>query len=158
MSKYVPDASSRKWVLIATTRTGRDENYHTNQPKKCIFCEGNEDLTPQEVYRTGIGQPNTRGWKVRVLANKFPITDIHEVVIHSPHHEHDFEEFHHSQSEEVLRVYRDRFMKYCAQGQVLIFNNHGAHAGASQAHPHSQIVVIPNQINLDSLTREPVKN
>jgi UDPglucose--hexose-1-phosphate uridylyltransferase len=31
-------------------------------------------------------------------------------------------------------------------------------AGASLKHPHSQIVVVPNQINLDAITIEPVKN
>jgi len=41
---------------------------------------------------------------------------------------------------------------------VLIFCNHGYHAGASLAHPHSQLVVVPKQINLDSLSREPINN
>jgi UDPglucose--hexose-1-phosphate uridylyltransferase len=41
---------------------------------------------------------------------------------------------------------------------VLIFCNHGHHAGASIDHPHSQLVVLPFQINLDTLTREPYNN
>ena len=40
----------------------------------------------------------------------------------------------------------------------MIFCNHGEHSGASLTHPHSQIVVIPSQINLDTLTREPLNN
>ena len=43
-------------------------------------------------------------------------------------------------------------------GQVYIFCNHGEHAGASLTHPHSQLVVIPSQINLDALVREPLNN
>jgi len=62
------------------------------------------------------------------------------------------------QVQKILSVYRDRYRAHEAEGQVLIFCNHGKKAGASLSHPHSQLVVIPNQINLDSLTIEPLKN
>lgn len=158
MSKYVPDSSTRRWVILSDNRTKRGNNIVHHKSHACIFCEGHENLTPDEVYRLGAGHPNTPNWKVRVIKNKYPITDIHEVVIHSPNHDHDFEQFHHTQSENVFDVYRARFNEHSHHGQVMIFNNHGEHAGASQAHPHSQIVVIPHQINLDTLKREPVEN
>ena len=58
----------------------------------------------------------------------------------------------------ILTVYRDRFLAHDQNGQVLIFCNHGEHAGASLKHPHSQLAVIPRQINLDTLVREPITN
>jgi len=157
MSKYVPDSTTKLWVVIASTRTDRGENNH-QKSHGCIFCEGHEHFSPQEVYRLGPGHPNTPEWHVRVLQNKYPITDIHEVVIHSPDHEKDFEQFTHVQSERVITVFKDRFNEHKNAGQVLIFNNHGLHAGASQTHPHSQIAVFPRQIELGMLARQAVQN
>jgi len=123
-----------------------------------VFCPGNEKLTSEEVYRIGAGEKNENGWKVRVILNKFPITDLHEVVIHSPSDEGDLFEYSQEQVEAILHAYKDRFNYYREKGQVLIFCNHGEHAGASIAHPHSQIVVLPTHISLDSLAREPMNN
>ena len=161
MTKYVPDISSRRWVIVSAQRAARpDQNGHGKDKKKveCVFCPGNEKLTSEEVYRVGEGERNEKGWKVRVILNKFPITDLHEVVIHSPSDTEDLFEYSQSQVESILHAYRDRFNFYRKRGQVLIFCNHGEHAGASIKHPHSQIVVLPPQINLDSLTREPKNN
>jgi UDPglucose--hexose-1-phosphate uridylyltransferase len=58
----------------------------------------------------------------------------------------------------ILTCYRDRYRAHEGDGQVLIFCNHGVQAGASLTHPHSQLVVVPKQINLDSLSREPLNN
>ncbi len=159
MTKYVPDISSKRWVIVSSQRVARpDDNHHTGKKNVCIFCSGNEKLTSDEVYRIGEGEKNKKGWQVRVITNKYPITDLHEVVIHTPSHEQDIYEFPQSQVEKILQAYRDRFNVHRTQGQVLIFCNHGEHAGASIKHPHSQIVVLPPQINLDSLTREPMNN
>lgn len=161
MTKYVPDISSRRWVIVSAQRAARpDQNGHSKDKKKvsCVFCPGNEKLTSEEVYRIGEGEKNEKGWKVRVILNKFPITDLHEVVIHSPSDTEDLYEYSQVHVESILHAYRDRFNFYRKRGQVLIFCNHGEHAGASIKHPHSQIVVLPPQINLDSLTREPMNN
>jgi UDPglucose--hexose-1-phosphate uridylyltransferase len=95
---------------------------------------------------------------VRVVPNKYTITDIHEVIIHSPSCADDVDTLPVDQVQKVFTAYRDRYRAHESDGQVLIFCNHGASAGASLKHPHSQLVVIPNQINLDSLTIEPFKN
>ena len=161
MTKYVPDISSRRWVIVSAQRASRpDQNGRSKDKKKveCVFCPGNEKLTSEEVYRIGAGEKNEKGWKVRVILNKFPITDLHEVVIHAPSDTEDLYEYSQAQVESILHAYRDRFNFYRKKGQVLIFCNHGEHAGASIKHPHSQIVVLPPQINLDSLTREPKNN
>ena len=158
MSKFVPDISSKRWVIISPSRIKRPDENGNRKKKKCIFCPGNESLTPDEIYRLGPGEPNTPGWKVRVIKNKYPIADIHEVIIHSPHEEHDIEALPLAQVSNLFKTYRERFNTHRKQGQVLIFCNHGEHAGASIEHPHSQLVVIPSQINFDTLSREPMNN
>jgi UDPglucose--hexose-1-phosphate uridylyltransferase len=163
MAKYVPDIKTQRWVVISPTRTSRPaDTVHREVPqsgtKWCPFCPGNESLTPPEVYRIGAGEKDGPGWQVRVVPNKYPITDIHEVFIHSASHT---DNIHILSVEQVVRIftcYRDRYRAHDSDGQVLIFCNHGYHAGASLAHPHSQLVVVPKQINLDALSREPIIN
>lgn len=158
MAKYVPDINTKRWVVIAAARTKRPDDAAYKQTTGCPFCSGNERATPPEVYRIGSGEKDGTGWDVRVVPNLYPVTDIHEVIIHSPDHEKDLEDLPVSQVTKVLVVYRDRFRAHEAGGQVMIFCNHGFHAGASLAHPHSQLVVVPKQINLDALEREPIAN
>lgn len=159
MSRYVPDISTHRWVIIAADRVNRPDSKQ-EEPKYegCIFCEGNEKFTSEEVFRIGEGNANEKGWKTRVIKNKYPITDIHEVIIHSPDHEKDIENMHVSQVENIFKTYRARFNEYSPDAQALIFCNHGSHAGASMAHPHSQLVVLPQQINIDALLREPLQH
>lgn len=156
MSKYVPDVASKRWVIISSQRIGRPENNGNDSRTVCPFCPGNEKLTSDEVMRLGGHDENT--WKVRVIKNKYPITDFHEVVIHSPDCDKDIENLSLSDASLIFHAYRERYNFYQKKGQVLIFCNHGEHAGASIKHPHSQIVVIPGQINLDALSREPLNN
>jgi UDPglucose--hexose-1-phosphate uridylyltransferase len=162
MAKYVPDVKTQRWVIIAPARSQRPDQSHAVHPealaKGCAFCAGNESLTPPEVYRIGSGGKNEPGWQVRVVPNKYTITDIHEVIIHSPSHNDDLEHLPVDQVTMILTAYRDRYRAHESDGQVIIFCNHGFHAGASLTHPHSQLVVVPKQINLDSLSREPVAN
>lgn len=162
MAKYVPDVVSRRWVIISPSRSVRpDETSKKSKKSKkhvCNFCPGNEKNTPDEVLRFGKGESGKPGWLVRVIPNKYPITDFHEVIINSPNHTLDIAKMQRKQVMLILKAYRERFNFYRKQGQVLIFCNHGVEAGASIDHPHSQLVVIPNQINLDTLTREPINN
>jgi UDPglucose--hexose-1-phosphate uridylyltransferase len=158
MARYVPDVLSRRWVIISPQRINRPEDVSVTKEKVCPFCEGNEKMTPAEVYRIGEDNPNGPGWKVRVIPNKYPITDYHEVIIHSPDHQRDIEDLPLEHISYIFKAYRERFNFHHKKGQVLIFDNHGQHSGASLTHPHSQLVVIPFQIELDTLSREPINN
>lgn len=160
MAKYVPDIKTQRWVIMAQARVSRptDDSGEEKNLSVCPFCPGNEALTPPEVYRLGPGDRDTPGWQVRVVPNKFPITDVHEVIIHSPDDTKDIEGLPVEQVVRIVTTYRDRYRAHSGDGQVLIFCNHGFHAGASLSHPHSQLVVVPKQINLDALTREPIAN
>jgi len=171
MAKYVPDIKTQRWVIISGSRTKRPQEKpetvdatdttevrSVEKKRVCPFCAGNEALTPPEVYRIGRGESNGVGWDVRVVPNLFPITDIHEVIIHSPSDTDDIEEMNLDQVTKIFTCYRDRYRINQEFGQVMIFCNHGLGAGASLRHPHSQLVVVPNQINLDAVEMEPINN
>lgn len=148
-------------MILSPQRFSRPEDETVGGKRKkrvCVFCEGNEYLTPSEVLRYGGGEKDKPGWKVRVIPNKYPITDVHEVFIHTPEKDKDIENLPPSHVQLIFRAYRERYNFYRKRGHVMIFANHGTHAGASLSHGHSQLVVIPGQINLDTLTREPIKN
>lgn len=157
MAKFVPDISTRRWVIIAAARGKRPQEALAS-PVKCPFDSGNEATSGPEVYRLGEGAPETPGWKVRAIANRYPITDFHEVIIHNPDHKRDVDELPLEAVVDVFAAYRDRYNFHSKHGQVMIFCNHGMEAGASLSHPHSQLVVVPSQINLDTLMREPITN
>jgi len=161
MAKYVPDVKTQRWVIIASARTSRPHTViktDTSVPKVCPFCAGNEHLTPPETYRIGGGDRDGIGWEVRVVPNKFPITDTHEVIIHSSSHTDNIDSLSLDQVKKIVKTYQERYKTHSETGQVIIFCNHGVHAGASLDHPHTQLVVVPKQINLDALSREPITN
>lgn len=163
MAKFVPDIKTQRWIVISTNRVRRpdtSQNLTPDKPRSTIdpFAEGNEYVTPPEVFRIGDGEANKQGWKVRVVPNKYPITDLHEVIIHSPDPVKDIEDLPIDHVGLILQAYKQRYQFHRHDGQVLIFCNHGVLSGASLAHPHSQLVVIPRQINLDALALEPVNN
>lgn len=162
MAKFVPDIKSNRWVIISPGRVSRSYDNLPSPPRSgdptCPFEPGTEALN-REIYRVG-GQPGDPNWRIRVIANKYPITDVHEVIIHGPEHDKDIDEMPLSQVELILATYRQRYNYHVSNqhGQVLIFNNHDIHAGASISHPHSQLVVVPRQINMDAIPKEPVQN
>ena len=134
----------------------------------CPFCYGNESKTPPEVLqygRNGSG-PNTPGWQVRVVPNKFPALGIegdldregeglfdrmngvgaHEVIIETPDHRSTLATMTEKQIEDVLWAFRDRMLDLKNDKRfryILIFKNHGEAAGASLEHPHSQLIALP---------------
>lgn len=160
MAKYVPDVTTNRWIVIAESRLKRpkDTKPSPNAVKVCIFCPGMEKIPGEEIFRLGAGAAYEPGWKVRVIKNKYPITDFHEVIIHSPDDIKDIDQLQIEQVVLILKTFRNRFNANKENGHVLIFNNVGEAAGASIRHPHSQLVVVPKQINLDSLTIEPTVN
>jgi UDPglucose--hexose-1-phosphate uridylyltransferase len=111
-------------------------------------------MTPPEVYRTGEGEPDTPGWRTRVVPNLYPIvggadagpgaTGAHEVVVLSPSHTESFAQLDERQAIEVFRVLRDRARHHLDAGHtfVQIAINHGRAAGASIEHPHAQLVAL----------------
>ena len=156
MVKYIHNVDKMRWLVSNPARlhrTGMD-----GKPFRCPFCPSNEADTPPESHRFGVGVANGPGWQVRVVPNKFNITDIHEVVIHSPDHEKTIDELSLSQVELIIKAYKERFNALKEKGQVYIFCNHSLASGASLIHPHSQIVVVPPDVKTSTLEVMPVVN
>src|SRR5205807_2511771 len=167
------DPITGRWVIISTERGKRPndflrESVIPREEKNCPFCAGNESRTPPEilVYGRNGGGPNTPGWSIRVVPNKFPALGIegeldregeglfdkmngigaHEVVIESPNHLATLATLPERSVEDVLWGYRDRMLDLKNDKRfryILIFKNHGEAAGATIDHPHSQLIALP---------------
>jgi UDPglucose--hexose-1-phosphate uridylyltransferase len=173
MSELRRDPVDGRWVIIASERRKRPVDFHTREYEEdtagtCPFCEGREAETPAEIFavREPDGEPDTPGWQVRVIPNKYPAlrieseieregvgyfdkmsgTGAHEVVIETPDHYKLRSRMSLKELENVFRAYRERIvdlkndprMKY-----VMVFKNYGEAAGASLAHPHAQLIALP---------------
>lgn len=143
--KFVKNPVSGTWTISAPRRSERpDEGRHASV---CPFCAGQEGLST-EVYRVPVGE-NVTDWSVRVINNKFPFTPHHEVIIHSQDHQRNFDMLPQMQVELILHTFRQRYNLHSEHGQVYIFHNHGHNAGESLHHPHSQLAVVPFNVELD---------
>ncbi|HIK15622.1 MAG TPA: galactose-1-phosphate uridylyltransferase [Leptolyngbyaceae cyanobacterium M33_DOE_097] len=182
--RYNPITSD--WVIIATERAKRPHEFIQTDREKlivpayrpdCPFCFGNEDHTPDEIYRLC----NDQGWRVRIVSNKYPalssegerqwirrgffrtVTGVghHDVVIEHPDHNAAIAGMNAEDVLNILRVYRTRYQELRQDPRVkaiVIFKNHGMEAGTSLEHPHSQIAatpIVPTQFRdrLDMATR-----
>ena len=154
--RYISDFSKTRWMVSNPDRLSRTSM--DGKPFRCPFCPGAESDTPPEVYRVGGGEANKTGWTVRVIPNLFPITDVHEVVIHSPNHNKNIEDLTLDEVEEILKVYVNRFNFLKTKGKVFIFCNQSLTSGASLIHPHSQITVVPSGIPTETLPVQPIVN
>lgn len=167
------DPITGRWVIISTERSKRPtafvrESVTIRGPIPCVFCPGNEGKTPPEllVYGRNGGAPNTPGWALRVVPNKFPALGIegnldregdglfdkmngvgaHEVVIETPDHKSSFSSLADKAVEDVFSAFRDRMADLKNDRRfryILLFKNHGEAAGASLEHSHSQLIALP---------------
>ena len=172
MPELRKDPIHGRWVIISTERSRRPSDFATEERRSiggfCPLCEGNEDRTPPEVlaFRENGTPPNSPGWTLRVVPNKFPALRIegeldregegiydkmngigaHEVVIETPRHEETLATLPLKDVTNVLLAYRERTVDLRRDQRlryVLVFKNHGLSAGASLEHSHSQIIALP---------------
>jgi len=161
-----------RWVIISTERGRRPSDFAAVREERkggfCPFCPGNEDKTPPEIWVVGRdgGEPNTPGWTLRVIPNKFPALQVegdlerrgvgmfdmmngigaHEVIVETPDHEQSLADLSPEEVRDVLRacVARITDLKRDIRFRcILIFKNHGVAAGASLEHTHSQLIATP---------------
>ncbi len=169
-----------RWVIISTERAKRPKDFifqpeeRRLTPKECPFCPGNEKATPPEIFafRARGTEPNTPGWSLRVVSNKFPALRIegelnrrgegiydrvngigaHEVIIESPDHACDLADLAPADFANVVLAFQKRISDLKQDPRfrfVMVFKNSGAAAGASLEHSHSQLIatpVVPKQV------------
>lgn len=134
----------------------------------CPFCEGNEESTPPEVFsqRSNNSAPNSPGWSVRVVPNKFSVFDLdgvweknqtgiyynyyglgrQEVIIETPEHGVDWHDYKREKIAEILQVIRQRYNDLARDARIKyiqVYKNRGIFAGASLEHSHSQMIGLP---------------
>ena len=174
-------------IYAATRRTRPHDAHRAIDEKEgqpahvptCPFCPGNEHMTPPTLLQLPEGNVP---WHVRAFANKFPILSPndgrgetlahsnvyisaagyghHEVVVETPYHNEDLAHMPRERAEAVIEACRRRYLDVRADERVqsvFLFRNHGIGAGASLAHPHSQVIgtdVIPLRVReRESATR-----
>lgn len=177
MPELRKDPVTREWVIIAVERAKRPSDFaflentcpddRPEWSENCPFCPGNEARTPPEVlaYRKQ-GAPNTPGWWIRVVSNRYPALAIegglnkagrglydtmngvgaHEVIIETPSHNKNLARIEESAIADLVWAWRDRYLDLRKDRRfqyIVIFRNQGELAGASLVHPHCQLVATP---------------
>ncbi len=169
--------ASGEWVIFAPARGKRPRDFSQQAAKSslpeheanCPFCVGNDNMLPGILLQ--MDEPNN-GWKTRVVPNKFaalsstadtrrydvgmytamPGYGIHEVIIEHPQHNQDISTMPLDDVKLVIETYHKRYLQIMQEHKnmlPLLFRNHGARAGTSLIHPHSQLIVtgfVPNHI------------
>lgn len=171
MPKLRQDPTTKEWVIFATERAKRPDDFRTPDPgadhqtSPCPFCPGNEAATPPAVLT--LSDQDSSAWSVRVVPNKFAAlapgtaskpkqigtlyhemdgVGAHEVIVDTPKHDTHLALLTEPEVFDVLRAYRERFQSLSKKPGVkliMIFKNHGSSAGTSLEHPHSQLLATP---------------
>jgi UDPglucose--hexose-1-phosphate uridylyltransferase len=133
-------------------------NIKTQEPAVLAYFKGKEVYFQKGTF--------PKKWSTIVIPNKYPAllpyksleakkegkfyqkinaVGFCELVITKDHAKH-FPHFSTEVIKEVFDVYQDRYLALMNKrfvNYVSIFHNHGLEAGASQPHPHSQIITTP---------------
>jgi UDPglucose--hexose-1-phosphate uridylyltransferase len=145
MPEYRYNLITDQWVIISGDRGKRPTDFQTADgprdsdfDENCPFCPGQEKLTPPETYaiRPASTPPDSPGWSVRVVPNKFPALSpkdkqphtslplqqhpgigYHEVIIESPHHNLCMGHHDPDQAFLICQTLRDRY-RYFADNFV----------------------------------------
>jgi UDPglucose--hexose-1-phosphate uridylyltransferase len=161
-----------RWVIIAPERADRPNSFLRTRVDSdvanCPFCPGNEALTTSELYavRPANSPINSPGWTLRAIPNRYPAlrteipisrtaeglydrmggTGAHEVIIETPEHNGGLAKMDAPQIAQVLRAWQVRMLDLSRDERLAyaqIFQNVGTPAGATLAHPHSQLIALP---------------
>ncbi len=170
MSEIRRDRLHSQYVLIAPERMRRPDTiaatFAKATLKTCPFCEGNEDITPPEIYAVRENEANASQWKVRVVPNLYKAVQVeiedhskmtgmfesiagvgaHEVVIDTPSHDSRIADLDAAEIRDWLSTIAIRISDLRQDDRLIhtsIFKNQGEHAGATQQHPHTQIIALP---------------
>jgi len=170
MSEIRFDRLQNRYVIIAPEREHRPcmptKEFLQNTQATCPFCEENEALTPPEIFALRENAPNTKGWKTRVVPNLYKAVQIeektlsqreglfevfngfgaHEILIDTPCHHCSMGAYEQAEIEDWLLTIVVRINDLRKDRRLVsltIFKNSGQGAGATQAHPHTQLIALP---------------
>lgn len=160
------------FVIIAPERLHRPDYMAWSREEEkvlsCPFCEGSESLTPPEIFAIrGNGSfADEKGWRTRVVPNLFKAVQIeapyilkhegankvwegfgaHEVIIDSPKHLTSMAQWSQETYFNWLKTIQARVRDLQNDSRIAyisVFKNHGTFGGASQSHPHTQLIGLP---------------
>lgn len=168
MSDIRRDRLNNHYVLIAPERMRRPDKLTgtsvTVTTENCPFCPGHESMTPPEIY--SIHDELSKQWRVRVIPNLYKAVQIelgdqsridgmfesrpgvgaHEIVIDTPCHDCRMADLEAEQIGQWLSALSERITDLRKDHRLIhisIFKNQGEGAGATQPHPHTQIIALP---------------
>ena len=173
MSEIRYDLLHDEYALIAPERLHRPDCYRTLKNEEedahthCPFCPGHEAMTPPEIFalRDG-GEPDTPGWKTRVIPNLYKAVQIeapwrseevgiytmweglgaHEVIVDTPRHLTRMDGWSEEEYFNWLTTLRSRINDLRNDIRLVhisLFKNHGHYGAATQTHPHTQLIALP---------------
>jgi UDPglucose--hexose-1-phosphate uridylyltransferase len=143
-------------------------NIETQEPPVLIYSGGKKVFSEKnDPCREGRVKPDIpKNWSTIVIPNKFPAllpcyklekkkegqfyrkmnaVGFCELVV-TKNHEKQFPHLKKEEVKQIFDAYHERYLKLMDRelvNYISIFYNHGAEAGASQSHPHSQIMTTP---------------
>lgn len=130
-------------MFVSIERLQRPNEYRDGPAQTCPFCPGNESETPPDVasYRNADGE-----WLVRAFANKYPTVrppdGDHEVIVDSRDHLGEITAL-------GVRMWHERYVAALARmpdAMPVLFKNSGAYAGATLVHPHTQLMILRDEV------------
>jgi UDPglucose--hexose-1-phosphate uridylyltransferase len=167
MSEIRRDRLHDHYVLIAPERMWRPDSLRpkpgATHTQRCPFCPDNEHLTPPQIAAE-YGEDGH--WQVRVVPNLYKAVQIeleahskrdgmfdsqpgvgaHEIVIDTPLHHARFATLEPTQIKLWIKTIASRINDLRHDKRLIhvsVFKNQGESAGATQSHPHTQIIALP---------------
>ncbi len=145
-------------------------NTKESTEKNCPFChietQGNPVLAYCKGKEISLDKGIPENWTTIIIPNKYPAfipspelneteeggiykkmnaVGFNEVLVTRDHKKH-IAQFSSEETKEVFDAYQKRYLDLMGEkfvNHISIFHNHGKEAGASIAHPHSQIITTP---------------
>lgn len=172
-----------RYVIISQSRGKRPHQFSTTEAKEervCMFCPGNESMTPEEILR--VHKPDG-GWRIRSFPNKFAAVEqaadarittenvffthgaaygFHEVIVETDDHTKQLWDLSVDDLSILFSVYKRRVADLLSKPNILyvsLFKNSGKDAGTSIVHTHTQLIathLYPPAVleELDALKKE----
>ncbi|MCL4387507.1 hypothetical protein M1307_03910 [Patescibacteria group bacterium] len=155
--EFLQNPVTKKWVISAPGRAKRP-NVAKETFVACPFC-GNKEESIFEIEAKTEEEKKMfdveSKWLVKIIRNKFPFAPVHEIIVHSPNHDLNIDTLPTEQVELLLKAYRYRYQLYHGQGKIFLFHNRGKAGGESLPHAHTQLVVIPQSVTVDTPSLDP---